>query len=150
MSLESGPSGTRGWLRPTLPSGRRSQPVCPLWCPVLFLARFLLSASPLPFLSQSLLPSGVHTHVAFAGRFSHATRHLLSLCLCVNWLLTSEKLKRLLMRVKEESEKADLKLSIQKMRIIASGPFTSWQIEGGKMETVTGFIFGGFKNHCRW
>ena len=56
-----------------------------------------------------------------------------------------EELKSLLIRVKEESEKAGLKLSIQKMKIMAYGPITSWQIEGGKVETVTDFIFLGSK-----
>ena len=54
---------------------------------------------------------------------------------------SEEELKRLLMRVKEESEKADLKLYIQKTKIMASGPITSWQIEGEKVETVIDFIF---------
>ena len=54
---------------------------------------------------------------------------------------SEEELKSLLMEVKEESEKSDLKLNIQKTKIIASSPITSWQIEGGRMETVTGFIF---------
>ena len=63
---------------------------------------------------------------------------------------SEEELKRLLMKVKEESEKAGLKLNIQKTKITASGPITSWQIDGETMETVTGFIFGGSKNHCRW
>ena len=57
---------------------------------------------------------------------------------------SKEKLKSLLMKVKEESEKADLKLNIQKTKIIASGPITSWQIDGETMETVTDFIFLGF------
>ena len=52
------------------------------------------------------------------------------------------------MSVKEESEKADLKLSIQKTKIMASGPITSCQIEGSKVETVTDFILGGLQNHC--
>ena len=58
---------------------------------------------------------------------------------------SEEELKSLLMKVKEESEKADLKLNIQKSKIIASGPITSWQIEGETMETVTDFILGGSK-----
>ena len=62
----------------------------------------------------------------------------------------SKELKRLLMKVKEESEKADLKLSIQKMKIMASSAITSWQTDGETMETVTDFIFGGLQNHCRW
>ena len=56
-----------------------------------------------------------------------------------------EELKSLLMKVKEETEKADLKLNIQKIKIMASGPITSWQIERGKMQTVTDFIFLGSK-----
>ena len=57
----------------------------------------------------------------------------------------SKELKSLLMKVKDDSEKADLKLSIQKMKIMASGPITSWQIDGEKVETVTDFIFLGYK-----
>ena len=60
---------------------------------------------------------------------------------------SEEELKSLLMKVKEESKKVDLKLSIQKTKIMASGPITSWQIDG---ETVSDFIFGGLQNHCRW
>ena len=60
---------------------------------------------------------------------------------------SEEELKSFLMRVKEESEKVGLKLNIQKTKIVASGPSTSWQIDG---ETVTDFIFGGLQNHCRW
>ena len=56
-----------------------------------------------------------------------------------------EELKSLLMKVKEESEKVGLKLNIQKMKIMASGPITSWQIDGGTVETVSDFIFGGSK-----
>jgi len=51
--------------------------------------------------------------------------------------------------VKEESEKVGLKLNIKKTKIVASGPITSWQIDGETMETVTDFIFGGLQNHCR-
>ena len=66
--------------------------------------------------------------------------------------LTESKgeLKRLLMKVKEESEKVGLKLNIQKTKIMASGPFASWQIDGETVETVTDFILGGLQNHCRW
>ena len=62
----------------------------------------------------------------------------------------SEELKSLLMKVKEESEKVGLKLSIQNMKIMASGPITSWEIDGETVETVSDFILGGSKNHCRW
>ena len=63
---------------------------------------------------------------------------------------SEEELKSLLMKVKVESEKVGLKLNIQKMKIMASGPITSWQIDGETMETVADFILGGLKNHCRW
>ena len=63
---------------------------------------------------------------------------------------SEEKLKSLLMKVKEESEKVGLKLSIQKTKIMASGPITSWQIDGDTVGTVADFIFGGLQNHCRW
>ena len=62
---------------------------------------------------------------------------------------SEEELKSLLMKVKEESEKVGLKLSIQKTKIMASSPSTSWQIDGETMETVTDY-FLGFHNHCRW
>ena len=62
----------------------------------------------------------------------------------------SKELMSLLMKVKEESEKVGLKLNIQKTKIMASGPITSWQIDGETMETVTDFILGGLQNHCRW
>ena len=61
---------------------------------------------------------------------------------------SEEELKSLLMKVKEESEKVGLKLSIQRTDIMASSPFTSWQTEEEKVETVTDFIFLGSKNHC--
>ena len=62
---------------------------------------------------------------------------------------SEEELKSLLMKVKEESEKAGLKLSIQKTKIMASSPITSWQIDGETMETVRDY-FLGLQNHCRW
>ena len=63
---------------------------------------------------------------------------------------SEEELKNLLMKVKEESEKVCLKLNIQKTKIMASGPITSWQIDGETEETVSDFIFLGLQNHCRW
>ena len=54
------------------------------------------------------------------------------------------------MKVKEESEKVGLKLNIHKMKIVASGPITSWEIDGETMKTVRDFIWEGFRNHCRW
>ena len=62
----------------------------------------------------------------------------------------SEELKSLLMKVKEESEKVGLKLNIQKTKIMASGPITSWEIDGETVETVADFYFLGLQNHCRW
>ena len=63
---------------------------------------------------------------------------------------SKEKLKSLLMKVKEESKKVVLKLNIQKMKIMASGLTTSWEINGEIVETVSEFILGGLQNHCRW
>ena len=63
---------------------------------------------------------------------------------------SEEELKSLLMKVKEESEEIGLKLNIQKTKIMACSPITSWQIDGKTMETVTDFILGGLQNHCRW
>ena len=63
---------------------------------------------------------------------------------------SEEDLKSLLMQVQEESENVGLKLNIQKTKIMASGPITSWEIEGETVETVSDFILGGLQNHCRW
>ena len=63
---------------------------------------------------------------------------------------SKEELKSLLMKVKAEREKIGLKLSIQKTKIMASGPITSWEIDGQTVETVSDFILGGLQNHCKW
>ena len=63
---------------------------------------------------------------------------------------SKEELKNFLMKMKEESEKVGLKLNIQKTKIMASGPITSWQKDLETMETVRDFVFGGLQNHCRW
>ena len=65
---------------------------------------------------------------------------------------SEEELKSLLMKEKEESEKVGLKLNIKKMKIMASGPITSWQIDGETVETVSDFFWwgAGLQNHCRW
>ena len=63
---------------------------------------------------------------------------------------SEEELKSLLMKVKVESEKVGLKLNIQKTKIMASGPITSWEIDGERVETVSEFTFFGLQNHCRW
>ena len=63
---------------------------------------------------------------------------------------SEEELKSLLMKVKEESEKVGLKLNIQKTKILASSPITSWDIDGETVETSVRLYFGGLQNHCRW
>ena len=63
---------------------------------------------------------------------------------------SEEKLKSLLMKVKEESEKVGLNLNIQKTKIMASGPITLWEIDGETVETVSDITFLGLQNHCRW
>ena len=63
---------------------------------------------------------------------------------------SEEELKSLLMKVKEESEKAGLKLNIQKTNTMTSSPITSWLVDGETVDTVADFIFGGLQNHCRW
>ena len=63
---------------------------------------------------------------------------------------SKKELKSLLMKVKEESEKVGLKLNIQKTKIMASGPITSWLIDGETVGTVRDLFFGGLQNHCRW
>ena len=84
--------------------------------------------------------------IKIAGRNINNLRYAEDITL----LAESEELKSLLMKVKEESEKVGLKLNIQKTKIIASGPITSWEIDGETVETVSDFIFGGLQNHCRW
>ena len=74
---------------------------------------------------------------------SHANKIMLKLLMAES----EEELKNLLMEVKEESEKVGLKLNIQKTKVMASGPITSWQID---RETVKDFLLGGLQNHCRW
>ena len=63
---------------------------------------------------------------------------------------SEEEQKSLLMKVKEESEKAGLKLNIRKIKIMASSPITSWEIDGETMETVADYFLGGLQNHCGW
>ena len=63
---------------------------------------------------------------------------------------SEEEPKRILMKVKEESEKIGLELNIQKTKIMASSPIISWQIDGERVETVADFIFFGLQDHCRW
>ena len=63
---------------------------------------------------------------------------------------SEEELKSFLMKVKEGSEKVGLRLNIQKTKIMASGPITSWEIDGETVETMSDFFWGGLQNHCRW
>ena len=85
--------------------------------------------------------------IKIAGRNINHLRYADDTTLMVE---SKEELKSLLMKVKEESEKVGLKLNIQKMKIMAFGPITSWEIVGETVETVTDFIFSGLPNHCRW
>ena len=82
--------------------------------------------------------------IKIAGRFINNLRYADDTTLMAE---SKEGLKSLLMKMKDKSKKDHLKLNIQKMKIMASGPITSWQIDG---ETVTDFIFFGLQNHCRW
>ena len=83
--------------------------------------------------------------IKLAGRNSNNVRYADD-----TTLMTESELKSLLMKVKEEREKVDLRLHIQKTKIMASSPITSWEIDGETVETVSDFIFGGLQNHCRW
>ena len=84
--------------------------------------------------------------IKIAGRNINNLRHADNTTLTTE---SEEKLKSLLMKVKEEGEKVGLKLNIQKTKIMASSPITSWQIDGETVETVSVY-FGGLQNHCRW
>ena len=85
--------------------------------------------------------------IKIAGRNINNLRYAENITLIAE---SEQEWKSLLMKVKEESEKAGLKLNIQKTKIMASGPITSWQIDGETMETVWDFLFLGSKNHHRW
>ena len=87
-----------------------------------------------------------HAGITIAGRNTNNLRYTDDSTLMAK---SEEELKDHLMKVKEESEKTGLKLNIRKMKIMASGLITSWQIEGEKMEAVTDCLFG-LQNHCRW
>ena len=87
------------------------------------------------------------------ARIKIAGRNIYNLRYADDTTLIAERekeLKSLLMKLKEESEKAGLELNIQKTKIMASGPTTSWQIERETVETMADFIFWGLQNHCRW
>ena len=89
----------------------------------------------------------VQAGIKIAGRNTNNLRYADDTTLMAK---SEEELKSLLMKVKEESEKVGLKLNIQKAKITASGLITSWEIDGETVETVSGFIFRGLQNHCRW
>ena len=84
--------------------------------------------------------------IKIAGRTIHNLRYADDTTLMAE---SEEELKSFLMKVKEESEKVGLKLNIQKTKIMASGPITSWEVDGETVETVSDY-FGGLQNHCRW
>ena len=88
-----------------------------------------------------------HTGIKIAGRNINNLRYADDTTLMAE---NEEKLKRLLMKVKEESEKVGLKLNIQKTKIMASGPITSWQIDGETSGNSGWLYFFGLQNHCRW
>ena len=88
-----------------------------------------------------------HTGIKISRRNTKNLRYAYDTTLTAE---SEEELKSLLMKVKEESEKVGLKLNTQKAKIMASGPITSWEIDGQKVETVSDFIFGGLPNHCKW
>ena len=94
--------------------------------------------------------TGVGCHALIQGIFpTQGLNPGLPHCRWITYHLSHQELKSLLMKVKEESEKVGLKLNIQKTKIMASGPITSWEIDGETVETVSDFIFGGLQNHCR-
>ena len=84
--------------------------------------------------------------IKIAGRNINNLRYANDITLMAE---SEEELKSFLMKMKEESEKVGLKLNIQKTKIMASGPITSWQIDGETVETVTDYLLG-LQNHCRW
>ena len=88
-----------------------------------------------------------HARIKIAGRNINNLRYADDTTLMAE---SEEELKSLLMKVKVENEKVGLKLSIQKMKIMASGSITSWEIDGESVERLQDFIFGGPQNHCRW
>ena len=90
---------------------------------------------------------GAQAGIKIAGRNINHLRYADGTILMAE---SEEELKSFLMKGKEESEKVGLKLNIQKTKIMATGPITSWQIDGETVETVSDFILGGLQNHCRW
>ena len=119
----------------------------------------LLESYNLPWLNQEEIENLNITYTSAwnsnqkAPKTQKARRNISNLIYADNTTLmaeSEEELKSLLRKVKQESEKVGLKLSIQKTKIMASSPITSWQIDGETAETVKDFILGGLQNHCRW
>ena len=103
----------------------------------------ILFSNTFPILFSLSSPSGIPIMYRLAYVFYIAF-------ICLKFGFLSEELKSLLMKVKKESEKVGLKPNTQKMKIMASGHITSWQIDGETVETVADFILRGLQNHCRW
>ena len=88
-----------------------------------------------------------HAGIKIAGRYISNLRYADDTTFMTE---REESLKSLLIKVKDDSEKVGFQLNIQKMKIMASGPTTSWEIDGKTVEIVSDFILGGLQNHCRW
>ena len=127
--------GTTDWFQ----IGKEVRQGC-IWSPCLFnfYAEYIMRNAQL---------EEVQAGIKIAGRNINNLRYADDTTLMAE---IEEELKRLLTRVKKESEKVGSKLNIQKTKIMASDPITSWEIDGETVETVSDFIFGGLQNHCRW
>ena len=99
------------------------------------------------YITQNARLNEAEAGIKIAGRNSNNLRYADDTTLMTE---SKEELKSLLVKVKEESEKVGLKLNVQKTKIMASCPITSWQIDGNTEELVTDFILGGLQNHCKW
>ena len=99
------------------------------------------------YITRNAAPEEAQTGIKIAGRNINNLRYADDTIFMAE---SEEEEKSLLMKVKEETERVGLKLNIQKTKIMASGPNTSWEIDEETVETVSDFIFGGLQNHCRW
>ena len=113
--------------------------------------KLAFSVSSLTYIKRNAGLEEAQAGIKIAGKHVNHLRYADDTTL----MAESEELKSLLMKVKEESEKAGLKLNIQKTKIMASGPITSWEIDGETVETVSDFFLGGregvgLQNHCSW
>ena len=111
---------------------------------------YILSPCLLNFYAEYIMKNArldkAQAGIKIAGRNINNFRYAVDITVMAE---NKEELKNLLMKVKEKSEKVGLKLNIQKTKIMASGPITSWEIDGETVETVSDFYFGGLQNHCR-